>query len=197
MNGVRIELAEVETALACTPGVARAAAVAWKDARLGTYRLAGYVVAHAGAAGGAEAVAEAAKESCRSKLVPAMVPAIVMALPDMRLLPNGGSVGWVARGAGWHWREAGAQARTRTCLIPPSPCVAPPTPHTPPHPPTTHPPTHPPAAGKTDLKSLPEPEWGAQAAQHGYVAPADDVEEQLSAIWASALPLPPGDQRIR
>lgn len=86
VNGVRIELAEIEAALAATPGVARAAAVAWKDQRTGNYRLAGYVVPDVGKG---DEVAHEARDLCASRLVPAMVPTVVLPLEDIRLLPNG------------------------------------------------------------------------------------------------------------
>ena len=83
MNGVRIELAEIEAALAAAPGVARAAAVAWKDQRTGAYRIAGYVVP---APGKGDEVAQGARELCAQRLVPAMVPSVVLPLEDIRLV---------------------------------------------------------------------------------------------------------------
>lgn len=95
MNGVRIELAEIEAALAATPGVARAAAVAWKDARTGNYRIAGYVVPEPSRG---DEVAHEARDICASRLVPAMVPTVVLPLEDIRLVRRLGD--WVACGLG-------------------------------------------------------------------------------------------------
>ena len=83
VNGVRIELAEIEAALAATPGVARAAAVAWKDQRTGNYRIAGYVVPEPSRG---DEVAHEARDVCASRLVPAMVPTVVLPLEDIRLV---------------------------------------------------------------------------------------------------------------
>ena len=95
MNGVRIELAEIEAALAATPGVARAAAVAWKDQRTGNYRLAGYVVPDVGKG---DEVAHEARDLCASRLVPAMVPTVVLPLEDIRLVcvESVSGLGWGA-----------------------------------------------------------------------------------------------------
>lgn len=88
VNGVRIELAEIEAALAAAPNVHMAAAVAWKDARTGNYRLAGYVVPSAGVKD-PSAVASGARETCASRLVPAMVPSVVVPMDAFKVLPNG------------------------------------------------------------------------------------------------------------
>ena len=81
VNGVRIELGEVEAALEKAPGVVRAAAAVLKD-QSGRKALVGYVEATADAAAGVRAF-------CRSLLVPAMVPSIIVPLPALPLLPNG------------------------------------------------------------------------------------------------------------
>jgi hypothetical protein len=81
VNGVRIELGEVEAALGGAPGVAQAAAVAVAGAD-GAKRLVGYVTPSA-------ADAAAVIAHCRARLLPAMVPAAVVALDAFPLLPNG------------------------------------------------------------------------------------------------------------
>lgn len=83
---MRIELAEIEAALAAAPGVHMAAAVAWKD-KAGNYRLAGYVVPADGHV--ASTVASGARDTCGSRLVPAMVPSVVVPMDAFKLLPNG------------------------------------------------------------------------------------------------------------
>ena len=81
VNGVRIELGEVEAALGSAPGVVQAVASAVADDS-GAKRLVGYVT---------PASAEAADilAHCRTLLVPAMVPNVVVALDAFPLLPNG------------------------------------------------------------------------------------------------------------
>ena len=83
MNGVRIEPAEIERALAGLPGVERAEVVAVDrgNARV----LVGFVVADAGAT---LDVADL-KARLRDLLPPTMVPAQLVALPEMPLLPGG------------------------------------------------------------------------------------------------------------
>jgi len=44
------------------------------------------------------------------------------------------------------------------------------------------------ANGKLDRNALPDPDFGAQAAKH-YVAPRNETEAQLAAIWAEVLEL--------
>ena len=81
INGVRIELGEVEAALGSAPRVKQAVASAVAD-DTGTKRLVGYVTP--AAADTAEVVAH-----CRTLLVPAMVPSVVVALEAFPLLPGG------------------------------------------------------------------------------------------------------------
>ncbi|WIA16041.1 hypothetical protein OEZ85_012770 [Tetradesmus obliquus] len=81
INGVRMEVSEVEAVLAGAPGVTHAAVKPWKDPN-GCYRLAGYVAP--------DSIDLAAAEAhCRAKLLPAMVPAKLVSLPVMPRLPNG------------------------------------------------------------------------------------------------------------
>ncbi len=103
MNGVRIELAEIEAALAATPGVARAAAVAWKDQRTGNYRIAGYVVPEPSRG---DEVAHEARDVC---LVPAMVPTVVLPLEDIRLV-SGRWAGMVVRATCIRFHKMGLHA---------------------------------------------------------------------------------------
>ena len=81
LNGVRIELGEVDAALGSAPGVVQAVASAVADDS-GAKRLVGYVT---------PASAEAADilAHCRTLLMPAMVPSVVVALDAFPLLPNG------------------------------------------------------------------------------------------------------------
>ena len=81
ITGVRIELGEVEAALAGAPGVEQAIAVAVPDAT-GMKRLVSYVTP-------ATANPSAITMHCRTLLVPAMVPSVVMALEAFPLMPNG------------------------------------------------------------------------------------------------------------
>ena len=99
ISGVRIELGEVEAALAGAPGVEQAAASALSDAS-GAKRLVGYVTP-------ASVDPAAAAAHCRSRLLPAMVPSLVVALEAFPLLPNGKvdvkalpAPDWSAAGAG-------------------------------------------------------------------------------------------------
>ncbi|MED1785881.1 condensation domain-containing protein, partial [Brevibacillus fortis] len=41
--------------------------------------------------------------------------------------------------------------------------------------------------GKIDRKQLPEPEWGQMASAQEYVAPRNQTEEQVAAIWSQVL----------
>ena len=81
VNGVRIELGEVEAALGSAPGVAQAVASAVADDS-GAKRLVGYVTPTSAEA--ADILAH-----CRTLLVPAMVPSVVVALDAFPLLPGG------------------------------------------------------------------------------------------------------------
>ena len=81
INGVRIELGEVEAALGGALGVEQAVAKAVPDAS-GTKRLVGYVTP-------ADVDPAAIVAHCRGLLVPAMVPSVVVALDAFPLLPNG------------------------------------------------------------------------------------------------------------
>ncbi|KAI3432787.1 hypothetical protein D9Q98_010372 [Chlorella vulgaris] len=82
INGVRMELGEVEVALGSAPGVAQAVATARLDPAINAKRLVGYVMP--ATVDVAEVVAH-----CRSQLVPAMVPSAIVALDTFPLLPNG------------------------------------------------------------------------------------------------------------
>lgn len=46
------------------------------------------------------------------------------------------------------------------------------------------------AGGKTDKRSLPEPDWGQRVGARKFVAPRNDVETRLATIWADALAMP-------
>ena len=81
VNGVRIELGEVEAALGSAPGVQQALVSALVDDR-GAKRLVGYVTP-------ASTEAAEIQAHCRTLLVPAMVPSVVVALDAFPLLPNG------------------------------------------------------------------------------------------------------------
>lgn len=81
VNGVRMEVGEIENVLAGAPGVTHAAVKPWKDAA-GAYRLVGYVAP--------DSVDLSATDAyLRSKLLPAMVPSQLVALEQMPRLPNG------------------------------------------------------------------------------------------------------------
>ena len=83
--GVRIELGEVEAALAAAPGVdsAVAAAVAAEGgASAGNKRLVGYVTP-------SSLDVSAVLAHCRSCLLPTMVPSAVVAVDEFPLLPSG------------------------------------------------------------------------------------------------------------
>ncbi|WP_229068494.1 non-ribosomal peptide synthetase/MFS transporter [Actinoplanes sp. DH11] len=85
INGHRIELGEVETALAALPGV-RAAAVAVRADRAGTARLAGYVVPD-GSADPPDL--ERLRRRLHDALPHYAVPAALVALPALPMSPNG------------------------------------------------------------------------------------------------------------
>ena len=98
ISGVRIELGEVEAALAGAPGVEHAVTKAVTDA-CGIKRLVGYIVP-------ASVRSADVLEHCRGLLVPAMVPSVVVPLDAFPLLPNGKvdvkalpPPNWVAAGA--------------------------------------------------------------------------------------------------
>ena len=81
VNGVRIELGEVEAALASVPGVVHCVVVPTPDLS-GALRLVGYVMP-------STVDTAAATAHCRSLLVPAMVPSLIQTLDEWPLLPNG------------------------------------------------------------------------------------------------------------
>ncbi|MFC5286679.1 amino acid adenylation domain-containing protein [Actinokineospora guangxiensis] len=84
LRGFRVELGEVESALAADPAVARAVAVVRED-RPGDQRLTGYVVAVAG-----HRVDPAAlREALAARLPEHAVPADVVVLEDFPRTPNG------------------------------------------------------------------------------------------------------------
>jgi hypothetical protein len=41
--------------------------------------------------------------------------------------------------------------------------------------------------GKTDVNSLPEPDWTSVAAGEAYVAPVNPMEERVQALWQKVL----------
>jgi hypothetical protein len=83
INGVRIELGEVEAALAAAPGVSQAVAAAVAAAGNSSIkRLVGYVVP-----GDVDVAGVLAH--CRASLLPTMVPSAVVALDAFPLLPSG------------------------------------------------------------------------------------------------------------
>lgn len=81
VNGVRIELGEVEAALEGCDGVVHAVAAAIPDP-LGQKRLVGYVTP--GSINSSSVLSH-----CRSVLVPAMVPSVVVVMDSFPLLLNG------------------------------------------------------------------------------------------------------------
>ncbi len=83
LRGLRIELGDVEAALAAEPSVTRAVAVVRDDGRGGL--LAAYVVA----APGAEPVPAELKKAAAQRLPSYMVPSAVMVLPDLPRTANG------------------------------------------------------------------------------------------------------------
>ena len=76
---MRIELAEVEAAMASFPGVQQAAAVVHQDCSTGSTRLVGYVSP-------ASVQEDEVLRWCRASLLPVMVPTAIMVLP---VLPSG------------------------------------------------------------------------------------------------------------
>ena len=81
VNGVRIELGEVEAALASAPGIIHTVVVPLPDPS-GSLRLVGYAMPSTIST--AEAIAH-----CRTLLVPAMVPSMIVPLDNFPLLSNG------------------------------------------------------------------------------------------------------------
>ena len=81
VNGVRIELGEVETALNSAMGVAAAVAIGRKDDS-GRTVLVGYVTPD-------DVETSAVRATCKTILVPAMVPTHIVAVREFKLLPNG------------------------------------------------------------------------------------------------------------
>ncbi|MGW5134444.1 amino acid adenylation domain-containing protein [Streptomyces sp. NPDC004135] len=94
IHGHRVEAAEVENALAASPGV-RAAAVAVKEDGSGRRRLVGYVVPDADAVGAPDAerlragLAERLRAGLAERLPEHMVPAVFVTLDRLPLLPGG------------------------------------------------------------------------------------------------------------
>jgi amino acid adenylation domain-containing protein len=83
VNGVRIELAEVEEALAAAPGAASAAAVAvLRPGGSASKAIVGFVTP-------ADADVAAALAHCAKKLLPAAVPAAILALASLPRLTSG------------------------------------------------------------------------------------------------------------
>lgn len=83
INGVRMELSEIEAALASSPGVSMAAVKAWKS-KDGQYRLVGYVAPTTVAT-----TSSTVLEHLRSKLLAAMVPSDVVIMKHFPRLPSG------------------------------------------------------------------------------------------------------------
>jgi non-ribosomal peptide synthetase component F len=81
VNGVRIELGEVEAVLGAADGVQATVVSAVRDPQ-GKQKLVGYVTP-------GEVDTSAALEHCRSRLVASMVPSVIIALDAFPLLPNG------------------------------------------------------------------------------------------------------------
>lgn len=82
INGVRIELGEVEAALNSAPSVTNAVAVAILPEGSSSKRLVGYVVP--AAVDSATVLAH-----CRERLLPSMVPSAIVVLDAFPLLPSG------------------------------------------------------------------------------------------------------------
>ena len=82
INGVRIELAEVDEALATAPGVAACTAIAVARPDGSGKAIVGFVIP-------AAASPAAVLEHCGSRLLPAAMPAAVVALEAFPLLPSG------------------------------------------------------------------------------------------------------------
>lgn len=183
VNGVRMELAEIEAAVAAAPGVSAAAVRAFPDGR-GGYRVAAFVEP-------AAADPRAVAEHCRGALLAAMARPRSLAAGPLLHSPSHhyASVSCVVRPC--------AISRTITLPCPaqvPSAVVAlerfPRLPN-----------------GKTDTKALPEPAWGsgdtaaaAAAAGRGGggggAEPRTATEALLRGIWAEQLGLDPGSLSI-
>ncbi|MFJ9648260.1 amino acid adenylation domain-containing protein [Streptomyces sp. NPDC101206] len=88
VRGFRVELGEVEAALAACPGVAHAA-VAAREGRSGDVRLIGYVVPAGADAGAGTCDTAAVRERLRRYLPAHMVPSAVVVLEALPLTPNG------------------------------------------------------------------------------------------------------------
>ncbi len=86
VRGVRVELAEVEAALAAEPEVRAAAVLALGDGAAA--RLVAFVVGEPSQESGAAAMLRL-RERLRDRLPPATVPAAVVALAELPLTPNG------------------------------------------------------------------------------------------------------------
>ncbi|MEW2569465.1 amino acid adenylation domain-containing protein [Streptomyces sp. NPDC047070] len=84
IRGVRVELGEIESVLREDPSVARAVALARKDAA-GDQRLVGYVVARAGAGIDPAAL----RRRIRTWLPEQMVPSAIVVLDELPISPNG------------------------------------------------------------------------------------------------------------
>jgi amino acid adenylation domain-containing protein len=84
VRGVRVELAEIESALIAEPGVLDAAAASFPDSE-GRPQIVGYVVPEPG--GSFSRASTIARLEAR--LPRAMIPAALIALPRLPLLPNG------------------------------------------------------------------------------------------------------------
>ncbi|WP_460885498.1 condensation domain-containing protein, partial [Pseudoduganella ginsengisoli] len=130
LRGYRVELGEIEHALAQVAGIKQAVVLAVDDAALGAKFLAAYYVA-------AEALEhDALTAALRHSLPEYMVPSVFMHLEALPLTAN----------------------------------------------------------GKLDTARLPALEAGGQ---HGYVAPRDELESTVCALWAKALGLPAEQVGIR
>ena len=82
VNGVRIELGEVETAMESLKDVKKAIAIGRKDMFPGRNVLVGYVTPE-------YIDPDSVKAGCRATLVPSMVPSYIVPLAEFKLLPNG------------------------------------------------------------------------------------------------------------
>ncbi|MEV5412193.1 non-ribosomal peptide synthase/polyketide synthase [Thermopolyspora sp. NPDC052614] len=88
IRGMRLELEEVEAALAAHPRV-RQAVVVVRESPSAARHLAGYVTAHDDPAAGDDLTADELRRWCAERLPEYMVPAVVMVLPAFPLTPNG------------------------------------------------------------------------------------------------------------
>ncbi|MGW1131925.1 amino acid adenylation domain-containing protein [Streptomyces griseoluteus] len=85
LNGFRVELGEIETALAALPGITAACAVVRED-QPGERRLVAYVVPGGGAA---DVTDDALRRGLADVLPPYMTPAVFVRLDALPLMPNG------------------------------------------------------------------------------------------------------------